>query len=63
LKIVDIDDYELRQYLLSHGFATSALSSYYQSKNKKTGLTLGFANTTSEQRQQITALIAQFLAL
>jgi len=62
LKIADIDDHELRQYLLSHGFAASALSSYYQSKNKQTGLTLGFANTNSEQRQHITTLIAQFLA-
>jgi GntR family transcriptional regulator/MocR family aminotransferase len=61
LKIPLIDDVKLKKHLLKHNFASSALSSYYLSAEKETGLVLGFANTNSEQRITIVQVIKQFL--
>ena len=61
LKITNIDDLALKQYLITQGFSPSALSDYYQGEEKETGLTLGFANTSIEQREQLVKLIAQYL--
>ena len=63
VKIPNIDDIALKQYILKHGFAVSPLSLYYLNPTVETGLTIGFANTTSEQRLEMVRLIKQFIAL
>jgi len=61
IEIPNIDDKKLRQYLFKNGFGGSELSRYYIGDAEKTGLVLGFANTTEEQRVQCIALIQAYL--
>ncbi len=57
IEIPNIDDLTLKKNFHQQGFGSSALSSYYNDKPTKTGLVLGFANTTQYQREEgITAL-------
>jgi len=50
IEIADCDDVLLQKELLKQGFGCAALSQYYIGEVEKTGLVLGFANTTTEQR-------------
>lgn len=51
IEIPGVDDQKLKQNLQQKGFGSSALSSYYNDQPTKTGLVLGFANTTRYQRE------------
>ena len=51
VEIPDIDDLALKQDFQKQGYGSSALSSYFNDKPTKTGLVLGFANTTKAQRE------------
>jgi len=61
LKINDIDDCLLSNYLQMFGFAPSPLSTYYKDGKKQTGLVLGFANTNVQQREELVEHIRQFV--
>lgn len=61
LKINDIDDCLLSNYLQMFGFAPSPLSTYYKDGKKQTGLVLGFANTNFQQREELVEHIRQFV--
>ena len=50
IEIPNRDDRILQKKLGEQGFGCAALSQYYIGKVEKTGLVLGFANTTFEQR-------------
>jgi GntR family transcriptional regulator / MocR family aminotransferase len=61
LEIGGIDDSLLSGYLQMFGFSPSPLSAYYKEESKKTGLVLGFANTSKQQREELVEHIRQFL--
>ena len=61
LQIANIDDHHLKHYLQQQGFGCSTLSSYYLTRNKQTGLVLGFANSNALQREQLTQAIRDYL--
>ncbi|WP_353571756.1 PLP-dependent aminotransferase family protein [Candidatus Albibeggiatoa sp. nov. BB20] len=61
IEIPNIDDAKLQQHLFKQGFNVSALSRYYIGQAEKTGLVLGFANTTAEQRVKCVELIRAYL--
>lgn len=57
LEIPDVDDIALKQALADHGFGSSALSSYYIAPPAKTGLVLGFAHSTEQDRTRLVQLL------
>jgi GntR family transcriptional regulator/MocR family aminotransferase len=61
LEIPDVDDVALKNQLEKAGYGSSALSGYYSSEAEKTGLVLGFANTTTEQRELVVQVLAELL--
>ncbi|MCV6639374.1 PLP-dependent aminotransferase family protein [Candidatus Albibeggiatoa sp. nov. NOAA] len=61
IEIPNIDDKKLQQHLLQNGFGGSELSRYYIGDAEKTGLVLGFANTTETQRVKCVELIQAYL--
>ena len=61
IEIPNIDDVQLKSTLYAQGFGSSALSSYYLNDDKKTGLVLGFANTTQAVRVQLVELLNTIL--
>ncbi len=61
LDIENIDDVLLKQQLVEKGFGSSALSSYYIGVKPRTGLVLGFANTTMREREECIAYLQQAL--
>jgi GntR family transcriptional regulator/MocR family aminotransferase len=61
LEIPNINDVALRSFLNQNGFGSSALSSYYLGNAEKTGLVLGFANTTEQNRVDVVKLIGRWL--
>ncbi|WP_422381919.1 PLP-dependent aminotransferase family protein [Marinicellulosiphila megalodicopiae] len=61
IEIPNINDVQLKNKLYEHGFGSSALSSYYLNDEIKTGLVLGFANTTEENRMDLVELLDKIL--
>ena len=61
IEIPNINDQLLKQDFENRGFGSSALSSYYNDKPTKTGLVLGFANTTTQQREEGVNALKQLL--
>jgi len=53
IKIPNCDDINLAKALKKEGFGSSPLSSYYLDTPTMTGLVLGFANTTTQQREKL----------
>ena len=61
LHIEGIDDIALLKQFNQAGFGGTALSSYYHGAAEKTGLVIGFANSTAEQRQSAIQCLAELL--
>lgn len=61
LEIPGIDDIALRDALRKEGFGSSPLSVYYLGKAEKTGLVLGFGNTTAKQRTELVLALSRQL--
>ena len=61
LEIPQVDDVKLKQTLHKAGYGSSALSSYYLTKAEKTGLVMGFANTTEAQRLAVVKVLDSLL--
>ena len=52
IDIPKVNDEKLKQGFNTEGYGSSALSSYFLNKPEKSGLVLGFANTTKTEREQ-----------
>lgn len=61
LEIPAIDDLALQQQFKLAGFGSTALSSYYVEPPVKTGLVMGFANTSQSQREQGVSALKQLI--
>ena len=61
IEIPRIDDKALKQQFQQQGFGSSALSSYFNGRPTMTGLVLGFANTTNDQREEGVAILKTLL--
>jgi GntR family transcriptional regulator/MocR family aminotransferase len=57
LDIPEVDDVQLKGRLAEQGYGSSALSSYYLGKPERTGLVLGFANTSAIERESLVLLL------
>ena len=61
VEIPHCDDKHLSIVLKEKGFGSSPLSSYYLDKSKMTGLVLGFANTSQQQRENLVAMLSNLI--
>ncbi|MFA0813766.1 MocR-like pyridoxine biosynthesis transcription factor PdxR [Microbulbifer epialgicus] len=61
LDIPEYDDVTLSEKLIYKGFGSTPLSAFYHGKEKKTGLVLGFANTSSQQREALVEYLKTLL--
>ncbi|WP_444896229.1 MocR-like pyridoxine biosynthesis transcription factor PdxR [Microbulbifer sp. SSSA005] len=55
------DDITLSKKLREYGFGSTPISLFYSNKNEDSGLVLGFANTTFEQRADCVKILAKNL--
>jgi GntR family transcriptional regulator/MocR family aminotransferase len=60
IDVPGIDDVAWSVRLKTLGFGSTPLSSYYQGTTEKTGLVLGFANTTEQDRVSLVETLASW---
>ncbi len=61
IRIAGCDDVSLNKALEAKGFGGTPLSSYFHGNKKQTGLVLGFANTSEQQRIDYVEALKQLL--